>query len=557
MKKAIKVFIVFVVIGIITINTSLADDVFHTIKVIKNAIDFQINGEDVTLDNLVYDENVYIPVVLLENKLDLDVKWNKENNFVSIDNKSKTDSNEQQIEEVEKQIINVKTTEEFLKAIGPNRTIIIKGNDYDILEADFESEYVKKESVFDGEQLIIQNVSNMDIIGDEVNIVQLLVEPRYANVITFENVDNVNIDNVIAGHTPEKGECAGGVFCFIDSTNININDSILFGCGTEGVTLINVSNLSFNNSTIKECTNRIMYISDSKNIKFNNSMFYDNENYDLIVISDSEEVSFDECIIYNNRTYVGEDLFRVSPGTTISITNSKIINNEVLDFTWKEERIKLNNVIFIDNLFRVEEMENKDNAYEYMFNLSDEDIRNAMRRGKKIDEDRYTDYRLDRNLRDGYIRNGEDSYGNGHDVTYVDDVELITPSYYLESVAKNRYDGNRAFTFEEAKAIYHNILDKNELYINATILSENLDDFDHADAKLLQGGEIIDVNVATSNYYQETTYFRAPDVKYQSYITIYIDLDKLDLSEEAKLMIWPNGNAEHIGIYEIDFSKYK
>ena len=85
--------------------------------------------------------------------------------------------------------------------------------------------------------LVLNDLNNLSIEAEQGAKVNLLIDPRYAYVLSFKNCNNVNISGIIAGHYPDKGDCTGGVFKFEDCKDIQINDSALFGCGTEGLTL--------------------------------------------------------------------------------------------------------------------------------------------------------------------------------------------------------------------------------------------------------------------------------------------------------------------------------
>lgn len=257
---------------------------------------------------------------------------------------------------VQNTIIEVKNTKELLENIGPNRTLILKAGDYNLLAPlVLNNKYIRYGEVFDGMELIIRNLDNLTIKGEEGAKVQLLVEPRYATVLNFSNCNNINIENIIAGHYPDEGYCTGGVLYFDSSKNINVNNSELFGCGTMGVTLYDVENFFFNNSIIKECSYGIMDINESKNVKFNDSNFYDCREYDLIQIYDSGSVEFNRCNIYNNMINYDYDtgyaLFQVDLYSKVIVNGGSIKNNCVKDLVNDEDkdRVIFNNVDIKNN----------------------------------------------------------------------------------------------------------------------------------------------------------------------------------------------------------------
>ncbi|MGH4121348.1 MAG: right-handed parallel beta-helix repeat-containing protein [Clostridium sp.] len=255
---------------------------------------------------------------------------------------------------VEPEVIEVSNAKDLLENIGPNKTIKLKTGEYDLLAVkDLNNKYLKFEKVFDGQQLVISDISNLTIEGLKDAEVKLLVNPRYANVLTFKNSDNINISNIIAGHYPDKGSCTGGVFFFDNCKNIDIKNSVLFGCGTEGINLNKVENFNFVNSTIKECSYDLMNLIDSKNIVFKDSNFYDTMEYNLINVSNTKDVIFDKCNIYNNKSTdeYTPYLFNVDEKSNVLVKNSIIKDNKVKSLVSNKETVIFENVEFHNNTF--------------------------------------------------------------------------------------------------------------------------------------------------------------------------------------------------------------
>lgn len=249
----------------------------------------------------------------------------------------------------------VSNTKELLENIGPNKTIILKSGDYNLLDSTVSNNiYIKYEKVYDGSQLVINNVANLTLKAEADTNVNLLIHPRYANVLNFRNCNDINISGVIAGHYPDEGYCTGGVFAFDDSKNINIDTSELFGCGTEGLTLNNVENLTFTNSIIKECSYGIMTLNNCKNIKFNDSEFRDNREFSLINLSACTDITFNKCKIHNNLTdryFSDYYLFQVDEYSRAIVKDCSIFDNEVSYLTNNVENVIFTNVDFNNNSF--------------------------------------------------------------------------------------------------------------------------------------------------------------------------------------------------------------
>ena len=240
-------------------------------------------------------------------------------------------------------VVIVNNAQEFIDAIGSNREIILKsGEVYDITSAlnegvDNEKAYVRE--TYDGIELVIRNVQNLIIRSESSKLAKIMVSPTYSEVLNFEDSKNIVIDGVHAGHGPDKGECSGGVFSFERCQNIYINNSILFGCGTQGVDLSNVDSFVFDNSVIEDCSYGIMTVKASKDIIFMNSKFRNTGVYDLIEISDSKNVLFTSCEISNNGTsgglYSAHHLFNLSKVEPKLIVKDTIIQDNSVDYVQK------------------------------------------------------------------------------------------------------------------------------------------------------------------------------------------------------------------------------
>lgn len=250
-------------------------------------------------------------------------------------------------------VVNISNSKELVQSIAPNTKIILKSGDYNLLEPKvLDNKYVQYNQVFDGYEIQIKDINNLTIEAEQGAKVNLLIDPRYAYVMHFTNSNNINISGVVAGHYPNKGECVGGVFKFENCKDIKIDNSDLFGCGTEGLTLDNVDRLQFINSTIRDCSYGIMTVKNSSNLNFSNSTFKDNEKYYLINISHSD-ANFEKCNIINNKILsdYSQNLFSLDIYSKVSVSNSTIEKNLSKTLTNEKDNITFKNVIFKGNDF--------------------------------------------------------------------------------------------------------------------------------------------------------------------------------------------------------------
>lgn len=260
-------------------------------------------------------------------------------------------------EAVSAKVVEVKNTRELLANIGPNTKILLNSGEYNLLDTmGSTNKYIKYNKVFDGFEMVVQDVSNLTIQEKPGSEVSLVVAPRYANVLSFEECNNITLVGLVAGHYPDLGECTGGVLNFTNCKEIKVQECDLYGCGTEGVTLNNVDGFDFIKSTIRECSYSLMTIIDSKNVNFKDSIFKDTIGFDLINISNSN-VGFNGCSILNNNTNGGyypeldQYLFVVDKLSNVTMSNSIIKGNDVDYLSNNTENIKFTNVNFEDNYF--------------------------------------------------------------------------------------------------------------------------------------------------------------------------------------------------------------
>ncbi|MDY0276010.1 MAG: right-handed parallel beta-helix repeat-containing protein [Desulfomicrobium sp.] len=254
--------------------------------------------------------------------------------------------------------ITVSTELEFLAALGSNRVIILAPGQYNLsasapeqsLEAIVGKDYYNDDEdmaglykslqdkgitwkyVGDGYELCLTGITNLTIQGPPDGPATLLVDPRYAFVLKFDDCHLITLKNFIAGHS-EGGYCDGGVLGFANSSSIDISGCRLFGSGTVGLGLYDVSNINVASTTIFDCTYGIMQIWDSESITFKSCLFHNNKEYYGVEIRNAQNIIFDSCSFMNNQGPMfsdGSEYFGASQNSIIvknSIFNSNTDTN--------------------------------------------------------------------------------------------------------------------------------------------------------------------------------------------------------------------------------------
>lgn len=156
--------------------------------------------------------------------------------------------------------ITVSTVDELLAAIGPDRTIVLDGELFDLSTASnygsVGGEYYFWNQSYDGPELVIKNVSGLSIRAksNDPKATTLAAIPRYANVLNFEHCDDIVLIGFTAGHTKEPGSCSGGVLYFRNCNNVRTDGMRLYGCGILGIQASNCTTMSILRTEIYECS---------------------------------------------------------------------------------------------------------------------------------------------------------------------------------------------------------------------------------------------------------------------------------------------------------------
>lgn len=174
--------------------------------------------------------------------------------------------------------INVKTMDEFLSALGSDRTIVLNGTSFitaqasDHYEIGGDNEFYHWCLTPDGSELIIHNVKNLTIKAknSDPSATKFEAIPCEANVLSFASCENITLTGFTAGHTKTKASCGGGVLYFDDCRNIKVDKMHLYGCGNEGIEADKCTGIDIINTEIFKCGQGAGFFTDVNNINFDN-----------------------------------------------------------------------------------------------------------------------------------------------------------------------------------------------------------------------------------------------------------------------------------------------
>ncbi len=217
-------------------------------------------------------------------------------------------------------VFTVTTEQEFLAALGSNRTVIIGKDVHLNLSRVLENEKLFmrvpgrrwatdatahigneplaiSEVVSDGRQLALVNFNQLTIRGAGNSSIE--VDPRYSYCLYFINCEHCEVRNLTIGHT-EYGTCSGGVIG-VRGGKLNVMlDCDLYGCGTYGLDLYDTQDFAVLDTKVRDCTYGIMQVFRSQGVGFSSCDFLRNREYDLVEAHGTLGLSFTDCRFYAN-----------------------------------------------------------------------------------------------------------------------------------------------------------------------------------------------------------------------------------------------------------------
>jgi Right handed beta helix region len=196
--------------------------------------------------------------------------------------------------------VTVNSVDDFIKGVGSDRRIVIKNSEINVTGGfPLISESALWEAVFDGKELHIANLADVEFIGIDS---KLMAEPRYAWVLHFRHCYNIAIRNLIVGHL-SSGYCQGGVIKFESCRGIRIENCDLYGSGTYGLEFSNCEEIEVVSTQIHECTYGILQMRDCTNALFSNCRFYQNKEFELCTFAGKiDAVTFRGCTFDQNTS---------------------------------------------------------------------------------------------------------------------------------------------------------------------------------------------------------------------------------------------------------------
>ena len=197
----------------------------------------------------------------------------------------------------------VTTVDEFLAAIGSDTTIYLDAELFDLSTARSYGGYGGTNfywlDLYDGPSLVITGVNNLHIIGQGKDKTTVEAVPRYADVLCFQNCENVTVSSLTAGHRKgEPGSCSGDVLAFESCRDVQVTDCGLFGCGVWGIRANNSVRGEILRTEIYECSAGAAVLWQTDGFVFTDCSVHDcfdpwnNREVNIISLAESTDCSY-------------------------------------------------------------------------------------------------------------------------------------------------------------------------------------------------------------------------------------------------------------------------
>lgn len=172
--------------------------------------------------------------------------------------------------------IKVRNVDEFLAALASNTVITLSPGVYDLNKASdyggYGSDAYYWRADYDGPCLVLSGLKDLTIHGEGA---VLRAEPRYADVLAFENCTGITLTGFVAGHTEQPGTCSGGVLNFSACSGITVASCHLYGCGIYGISAWATKDMTVKETEIYDCTLGAVSLTGTENISFESCDIHD------------------------------------------------------------------------------------------------------------------------------------------------------------------------------------------------------------------------------------------------------------------------------------------
>jgi hypothetical protein len=245
--------------------------------------------------------------------------------------------------------VRVANAVELMKAIGPDRRILLAAGRYDLTDMySVKNRCIEWVDEFDGPCPVIKNLSGLSLVGEEG--AEIVISPSYGWVLSFENCSGIRISGLVLGHK-KPGYCLGGVLGFSRCDDVEIRSCDLYGCGTYGLGLDRTEKFSIEDSVVRDCTYGLATIWRCEDLYFGSTVFRGTGEFDLVDVTASVHLLFRDCEFSRNR---GDCLFAVdAESRDVRTISCRFLDNDVSRFSYDGASPSLEDAVFSGNKFKL------------------------------------------------------------------------------------------------------------------------------------------------------------------------------------------------------------
>ncbi len=243
---------------------------------------------------------------------------------------------------VKYETVTVSNAVELLDAIGSYKRIVLSEGEYNLskVRERADNDFIAEIDCGDGIEYSVLGVKDIIIEGEEGKTVTVVIEPRYANVLSFAQSEHVALKNITMGHSIAPGFCLGGVVSLEGCVDVNMENLYLYGCGTYGVIAEQSIDVTIKNTEIYECTYGLTEISYSENVLFDNCIFRDTGEYDMFSINESSDIGIINSKIKNNKSGVYSTFIGAYDSNNVYFKDCEFEGNGYFEFSTDNVRFE-------------------------------------------------------------------------------------------------------------------------------------------------------------------------------------------------------------------------
>ncbi len=199
-----------------------------------------------------------------------------------------------------KAVFEVSTAEEFVAAVGSDRTI--KLNSGLLVPSDSKSRehpHVSWSKRGQNRLAVIRNVRNLRIMASTSLKSALQSGPGHSQVLGFENVVNLELRGLRI--TAAEGARSGNLLSFTGCTNILLRGCELQGERSRAVEIRRCARFSARETKFLGCAYGVVSVGDSRNLLFRQSNFIGNRGEVGLQLHRTYDARFTDCELRGNR----------------------------------------------------------------------------------------------------------------------------------------------------------------------------------------------------------------------------------------------------------------